>query len=70
MKLVFVLCLLALHGCDDVSHPKLILSDGRWGEYNNRIAEQCAIGAMIRGGDVKEIEFLFNQCVFKQGITI
>lgn len=73
MKSLFVLCLLimSLHGCANVTptnNPKL--HDGRWGDYNEHVTEQCAIDAMVKGIDNTEITSLFNQCVFDKGLTI
>lgn len=71
MKVAFVLCLLALHGCNDVTHPKpVVLADGRWAEVIQYKAEECAMMAMIKGADTLEIEALFNKCVFERGLTI
>jgi hypothetical protein len=62
----FVVC---MHGCANVTQPQP-LHDGRWGAYNNAVAEQCAIAALIAGIDSKQIEAMFNKCVFDQGLTI
>jgi hypothetical protein len=70
MKVAFVLCLLAMQGCTNVPHSNPDLHDGRWGDYNNAVTEECAIAAMTAGIDAKEIEALFNKCVFDQGLTI
>ncbi|MNF29795.1 hypothetical protein D3C85_1455060 [compost metagenome] len=70
MKVAFVLCLLAMQGCNQVSHSNPALHDGRWGDYNNHVTEQCAIDAMVAGIDATQIEEMFNKCVFDQGVTI
>lgn len=71
MKAVFVLCLLALHGCSIQTPPhNPALHDGRWGDYNNAMTEQCALQAMVDGIDAEQITKLFNKCVFEQGLTI
>lgn len=73
MKLAFVVCVLTLtlHGCSNVPpKPSQPLHDGRWGEYNYLMAEQCAIQALIEGIDSAEITKLFNNCVLEQGLTI
>lgn len=72
MKRAFVLCvvLLALHGCTNVTHSSPKLHDGRWGDYNGAMTEQCALQAMVDGIDSAEIAKLFNKCVFEQGLTI
>lgn len=59
----------------DVTRPhNPPLHDGRWGEYNEGMAEQCAHAAMLQGVKHKlsneAISALFNQCVFDQGLTI
>jgi hypothetical protein len=77
MKSLFVLCLLiiSLHGCANVTpinNPKL--HDGKWGDYNEDMGEQCASAAMAQG--IKhglsnlDIDSLFSQCLFDQGLTI
>lgn len=71
MKALFVLCLLALQGCAPPHvHHNPALHDGRWGDYNEAMAEKCALDAMIAGKDIPEIEAMFNQCLFDEGLTI
>lgn len=74
MKVAFVLCLMALQGCINVTHPSPTLNDGRWGEYNELMHEQCAHAAMLQGiehglSDEATVA-LFKRCVFDQGIMI
>jgi hypothetical protein len=75
MKVLFVLCLLALHGC--TSPPPFhnpALHDGRWGDYNEGMAEQCASASLLQGAkhklSNKDIDKLFGQCLLDQGLTI
>lgn len=69
----FMFFLICLHGCaSEVTNPAL--HDGRWGEYNQGMGEQCASAAMLQGTkhgmSDKQIESLFGQCLFDQGLTI
>ena len=75
MKTLFVLCLLALQGCTPPHvHHNPALHDGRWGDYNKGLAEQCAQASLMQGAKHKmsneAIDALFNQCVFDRGLTI
>lgn len=71
MKIAFVLLLVLLHGCNPVPPPKpVILADGKWSDTVWNKANECAMDAMIRGADAKEIDAMFNLCVFKRGLTI
>lgn len=65
---------LVLHGCSSVSTPPPKLHDGRYGDYNEQMSEQCASAAMSLGIEYglsnSVIDSLFNKCVFDQGLTI
>ena len=56
------------------SVPPVVLADGKYGQYNENKAEQCASAALAQGEIHKlspqAIDGLFNECVFDQGITI
>lgn len=57
-----------------VKAPTVVLADGMWGNYNEGMAEQCAIASIAQGKTHKlspqAIDGLFNECVFDQGLTI
>lgn len=69
--IVFVFC---LHGCTNVpvNNPKL--HDGRYGDYNEQMSEECAQASLELGVKLglsgKAIDSLFNKCVLDQGLTI
>lgn len=75
---IVTLCLtaLVLHGCSSVAAPAAPpkLHDGRYGDYNEQMSEQCASAAMALGIEHglsnSLIDSLFNKCVFDQGLTI
>lgn len=67
---VLIVVTTGVQGCSQVVTQPQALHDGRWGEYVGAIAEQCAIQAMIAGIDAKQIDAMFNQCVFDMGLTI
>lgn len=65
---------LALQGCSSVATNNPALHDGRYGDYNEQMATECAktvLGLGITLGlSNSAIDSLFNKCVFDQGLTI
>lgn len=76
MKSLFVLCVLSLtlHGCANVTPNNPKLHDGRYGDYNEAMSEECAKTVLELGITLglsnSAIDSLFNKCVFDQGLTI
>ena len=69
--IVFVFC---LHGCTNVPVTNPQLHDGRYGDYNEAMSEECAKTVLELGIKLglsnSAIDALFNKCVFDQGLTI
>lgn len=71
---VYICVLVCLQGCSQVVTQSQPLHDGRWGEYNEGMSEQCAHASILQGKlhnlSNEAVSALFNQCVFDQGLTI
>lgn len=71
---VLVVMLAGVQGCSQVVTQPQPLHDGRWGEYNEGMSEQCAHASILQGKlhnlSNEAVAALFNQCVFDQGLTI
>lgn len=69
MKVYPLLVVVLLYGCATKYQP-IALHDGRYGDYNSAVAEECAKVVLETTDDPDLQGKLFNQCVFKMGITI
>jgi hypothetical protein len=69
MKVYLLLVLVLLYGCASKYQP-VALHDGRYGEYNSAVAEECAVTAISLTDNPLLQAKMFNQCVFDMGITI
>jgi hypothetical protein len=69
MKVYLLLAVVLLYGCATKYQP-IALHDGRYGDYNSAVAEECAKVVLEATADPAMQVKLFNKCVFDMGITI